>query len=170
MIHLITGAGKGKTTSALGTALLAATKGARVEFIMFMKGRIAYGEISSCPHLGGFMTIRRMGRPDFVNRENPDPVDIEWAQKAMAMAAEIVDNGKADLMVLDEVLVAVDFRLIEEAELLRLMERIPERMTVILTGRWATEEVIKLADTATECVERKHYFRRGVVSREGFDF
>ncbi len=170
MIRLVTGEGKGKTTSALGTALCAAARGLRVEFIMFMKGRIAYGEINSCNHLGECMTIHQMGRPDFVNRDNPDPVDIEWARKAMAMAGSITDEGKADLLVLDEVLVAVDFRLVEEARLLELMERVPAGMTVILTGRWATEEVIKRADTATECVERKHYFTSGVMSRKGFDF
>jgi len=170
MIHLITGNGKGKTTSALGTALQVAAKGGRVEFIMFMKGRIAYGELSSCSHISHCMTIHRMGRPEFVNRESPDPVDIEWARKALALAWQIVDEGAAELLVLDEVLVAVDFRLIEEAELLRLMERIPEKMTVVLTGRGATAQVTKRADTATECAERKHYFRRGVMSRKGFDF
>jgi len=170
MIHLITGTGKGKTTSALGMALNAATGGLRVEFIMFMKGQIAYGEINSCAHLKDYMTIHQMGRPDFVNRENPDPVDVQWARKAIALAREIINEGKADLLVLDEVLVAVDFRLIGEGELIELMEQVPRHMTVILTGRGATGEVVGRSDSATECVERKHYFRRGIMSRKGIDF
>jgi len=169
MIQVYTGNGKGKTTSALGLALRAAGHGKNIRFIMFMKGGIEYGELESANKLGLQFIIHPMGRPDFVDKENPDPVDIEWAQKAMALAREIIVSKKADLLVLDEALVAVDYGLISEPELIRLLEAVPSDIDVILTGRGASAAIIDRADVATECVEVKHYYRKGVVSRTGFD-
>ncbi len=169
MIQIYTGNGKGKTTAALGLALRAVGHGLRVQFIMFMKGDIAYGELESAARLQPGLVIHQMGRPDFVNKADPDPVDIEWAQKAMALAREIIRENGADVLVLDEALVAVDYRLVNESELISLLDSAPEDIEIVLTGRGASPDIIDRADLVTECAEIKHYYRKGILSRKGFD-
>ena len=110
-----------------------------------------------------------MGRADFVDKDHPAPIDIELAQKAMALARKIIENKDADILVLDEAIVAVDYNLIKEPELLRLLDSAPPEMEIVLTGRGASQAVIKRADIVTEFAEVKHYYRKGVLSREGFD-
>ena len=169
MIQIYTGNGKGKTTAALGMALRAAGHGKKSQFIQFMKGGIEYGELESAKLMGPNFVIHPMGRPDFVDKINPEPVDIEWAQKGMALAEKIIDSRDADMLVLDEVLVAIDYNLVDEADLMVLIDKTSPEMEVVLTGRGASEKIIDRADLVTECAEIKHYFRQGILSREGFD-
>lgn len=170
MIQVYTGNGKGKTTAALGLACRAVGHGYKVFIIQFMKGNIDYGELETARKLGPSLTIKQMGRECFVNRENPDPEDIKLAHEALALAKKVILGGDYDIVVLDEVNVAIDFGLIQKEEVLKLMsEERPSHVELILTGRYAPKEIIERADLVTEMVEVKHYYHRGVQSREGIE-
>ena len=168
-IHVYTGDGKGKTTAALGLALRAMGHGLRVFVIHFMKGNIRYGELEMARKLGPDLEIRQMGRETFVNRENPDPEDVRLAREALVLAGEVTGAGKYDLVVLDEVNVAVDFGLIPVDGVLELMRNRPKHVELVLTGRNAHPEVVAEADLVTEMKLIKHYYDRGVAAREGVE-
>ncbi len=169
MIHVYTGAGKGKTTAALGLAMRALGHGLKVYIIQFMKGNIRYGEVETARHLSPNIVIKQMGRESFVDRNNPDKIDIELAQKALQLAREVIDGRGYDIVVLDEINVAVDYGLISLEALLDIIDSKPPHVELILTGRYAKPEVIERADLVTEMVEVKHYYRKGVHSREGIE-
>jgi len=169
MVQVYTGGGKGKTTAGLGLALRAIGHGLKVFVIQFMKGNIEYGELEVSRWLSPFLTIRQMGRETFVNRQNPDPEDVRLAQEALELARKLVTEGEHDIIILDEINVAVDFGLVDKGEVLRLFEERPPHVELILTGRYAPPEIIEKADLVTEMVEVKHYYRQGVLSREGIE-
>lgn len=169
LIQVYTGNGKGKTTAALGLALRAVGHGFKTLMIQFMKGNIQYGELESAKKLSPYLTIRQMGRETFVSKTNPDPVDIEWAQKGFALAKGAISSGNYDLVILDEINVAVDYGLISLPELLRVLDSKPENVELILTGRNARPEVLERADLVTEMVERKHYYTKKITSRKGIE-
>jgi len=169
MIQVYTGSGKGKTTAALGLAMRALGHGFKVYIIQFMKGNIRYGEVEMARQLFPDLVIKQMGRETFVDRDNPDKIDIELAQKAFELAKEVIGGGEYDIVVLDEINVAVDYALISLEALLDLINSRPAHVELILTGRYAQEEVIHRADLVTEMVEIKHYYRQGINSREGIE-
>lgn len=169
LIQVYTGSGKGKTTAALGLALRAVGHGFRVLIIQFLKGGIAYGELKSARKLSPYLTIFPMGRECFVRKENPHPVDRRWARKGWELAQESVRSRRYQLVILDEINVAVEYGLVPLQELLSLMKEKPGNVELILTGRWAKPEVIRLADLVTEMKEVKHYYRRGIESRMGIE-
>lgn len=170
MIQIYTGNGKGKTTASLGLALRAIGHGYRVYMIQFMKGDIEYGELISAKKLlAPYLTIEQMGRSDFVNRENPEKIDVDWAKKAFKLAQEVVLSGEYDVVILDEVNVAVDFGLIAPEDLLELMRDKPENVELVLTGRYAKSEVVQKADLVTEMLDIKHYYAAGIESRKGIE-
>ncbi|RLB07439.1 MAG: cob(I)yrinic acid a,c-diamide adenosyltransferase [Deltaproteobacteria bacterium] len=169
MIQVYTGNGKGKTTAALGLACRAVGHGYKVFVIQFMKGDIEYGELETAKRLAPYLTIRQMGRKYFVSRENPDPEDVKLAQEALALATEVIMGGEYDIVILDEVNVALDFGLIKKEEVLKLMDERPSNVELILTGRYAAEEIIGKADLVTEMREVKHYYQKGIQSREGIE-
>ncbi|MFH0801223.1 MAG: cob(I)yrinic acid a,c-diamide adenosyltransferase [bacterium] len=169
MIHVYTGDGKGKTTAALGLALRAAGHDMKVCFIQFMKGW-AYGEVASARHLPDF-TLLQFGRADFVNPDEPSPQDKELAQRALNKAREVMASGSYDLLVLDEVNVAVGYGLITLASLLEILDQKPPSLELVLTGRGAGPEIIKRADLVTEMKEIKHYYStRSLPARKGIEY
>jgi len=169
MIQVYTGSGKGKTTAALGLAMRALGHGFKVYIIQFMKGNIRYGEVETARQLSPNIVIKQMGRETFVDRNNPDKVDIELAQKAFQLATEVIAGGQYDIVILDEINVAVDFGLISLEALLNLLDSKPSHVELVLTGRGAKREAIEKADLVTEMVEVKHYYRDGTHSREGIE-
>jgi len=179
MVQVYTGNGKGKTTCALGAGLRAAGHGHEVIMICFMKAKIAargdgedinYGEFGSTDLIPNF-TIYPVGRESFVDKENPDPIDIQMAQDGLKLVQEIVRDEKCDLLILDEINVVVEWNLISLDDLLDLIRSKPENMELIITGRYAAKEVIELADLVTEMNEVKHYYgEKKVQARKGFEF
>jgi len=169
-IQIYTGDGKGKTTAALGLAFRALGHNCKVFMIQFMKGCIEYGELETARRLAPHMTIVQMGRDTFVNKENPDPVDIQWAQKGFALAQEVMEKNEVDILILDEINVAVDYGLVSLEQAIELMEKKPKDMELIMTGRYAHPELVKRAHLVTEMVEIKHYYALlGVDAREGIE-
>ncbi|MEO0206136.1 MAG: cob(I)yrinic acid a,c-diamide adenosyltransferase, partial [candidate division WOR-3 bacterium] len=154
MIQIYTGNGKGKTTAALGLALRAIGHGKRVIMIQFMKGKINYGELKSARMLKNFK-IEQYGRPDFVNRDHPAKIDVELARKGFERAKQVMISRKYDIVILDELNVAVDYGLIPVKEVVDLLRKTPRKMEVIITGRYMPEEFNKYADLISEVIEVK---------------
>lgn len=167
-IHVYTGHGKGKTTAALGLGLRAVGAGFKVHMVQFMKGR-RYSEIDGIEQLSNF-SISQHGRDEFVSKENPEQIDIDMAQEGFDFAKKIIKDSKFDIIILDELNVAVDFKLIDLKDVLNLIEDKPEPLELILTGRYAHSDIIKKADLVTEMLEIKHPYQKGILSRKGIDF
>ncbi len=147
----------------------AAGQGLKVYIVQFMKGWPYYGELHTVGQHPN-ITLKQFGRPDFVDKEHPDPVDIRMAQEALDHAREIVMSAEYNLVILDEVNVALEWKLIELQDLLSLLDDKPEGVELILTGRHAHPEVIARADLVTEMQEIKHPYQRGLTSRRGIDY
>ena len=168
LVEVYTGDGKGKTTAAVGLGLRAAGHGLRVVMIQFMKGDPEYGELKALAAIPGF-TWRQWGLPTFVKWREPDPEDLRLAGEGLAEAARILDEDEHDVVILDEILCAVDYGLFEVDRVLELIDRKPERVELVLTGRGAPPEVIARADLVSEVREIKHPFTRGIQARTGIE-
>jgi cob(I)alamin adenosyltransferase len=169
MIQVYTGDGKGKTTAALGLACRAVGHGYKVLIIQFIKGNLDYGELETARRLAPHLTIRPMGRGCRISCENPDPEDVKSCHEAMLYAKRAVAEGEYDIVVLDEINVAIDLGLLTKQEVLRLLDERPPNVELILTGRHAAQEIIDRADLVTEMREIKHYYRKGIESRTGIE-
>ncbi len=169
LIQVYTGNGKGKTTAALGLALRAVGHGLKVLMIQFMKGNLGYGELESARKLSPYLTIIPMGREVFVSKSNPDPLDLEHAQDGFAMAKKAIENREYDIVILDEINVAIDYGLVQLSDLLSLLENKPKEVGIVLTGRNAKAEIVERADLVTEMLDRKHYYDKGVSARKGIE-
>lgn len=169
LIEVYTGNGKGKTTAALGLALRAAGHGLRVCIIQFMKGWPHYGELQALAN-HPYITLVQFGRPSFVNREHPDPEDIRLAQEAYEHSLDLLTNGQYDVMILDEINVALDYGLISLEQVLTLLDAKPSHVELVLTGRNAHPQVVERADLVTEMRELKHPYQAGIVGRKGIEY
>jgi cob(I)alamin adenosyltransferase len=169
LVHVYTGNGKGKTTAALGLALRASGHGKKVYIIQFMKGRIDYGELKACKDNPN-ITIEQFGRPQFVDKDNPEEEDLDFARDALEKARQVLGSGEYHIVILDEINVAVDFNLIKLEDVIDLIESKPEEIELILTGRNASPEVSRIADYVTEMLAIKHPYREGQVGRKGIEF
>ena len=169
MIQVYTGDGKGKTTAAVGLACRAVGHGYKVLIIQFIKGNIDYGELETARRLAPHLTIRPMGRGCRISSESPDPEDVKLCHEAMVYAQGAIVGGEYDIVVLDEINVAVDLGLLRKEEVLRLLDERPAHVELILTGRHASQEIIERADLVTEMKEIKHYYQKGVESRTGIE-
>lgn len=169
LVQVYTGNGKGKTTAAFGQALRAVGQGFRVCIIQFMKGR-KYGEFLAAERFLPNLTVRLSGLDSFVMRDNPAPLDIELAKQGLALAREAVASGDYEMVILDEINVAVDFKLIPVADVIDLIRTKPPAVDLILTGRYAPPEIIALADTVSEIREVKHHYNAGIKDRAGIEY
>lgn len=169
LVQVYTGEGKGKTTAAFGQALRAIGQGYRVCVIQFMKGR-KYGECLAAERHLPNLTVHLCGLDSFVMRENPAPLDIELARSGLDLARRTIASGAYDMVVLDEINVAADFRLIPLADVVELIQSKPAGIDLILTGRNAAPEVIALADTVSDIREVRHHYRAGIKERAGIEY
>jgi len=169
LVMVLTGNGKGKTTSALGQALRAIGHGCRTYIIQFMKGR-KYGEVIAAEKYLPNLTVEQFGLDSFVMRDNPAPVDIELAQEGLERAQEIIESDKYDLVILDEINVALDFKLVSLTSVLELIRNKPAGLTLLLTGRYAPAEIVEIADMVSEVKEIKHHYASGIKDRAGIEF
>jgi cob(I)alamin adenosyltransferase len=170
LVQVYTGNGKGKTTAALGLALRASGHGMKVLIVQFMKGGKETGEQKAAPRLSPNLHIVKAGREGFVSKSTPDPVDVKLAREGFSAAEEALRKSEYDIVILDEINVAIDFGLLPLSVLLRLIDSKPEGVELILTGRNANPEVLEKADLVTEMVERKHYFKEETPARRGIEF
>ena len=168
VLLVVTGTGKGKTTSAIGTALRALGNGFKVAVVQFMKGRI-YGELIVLRDRLG-VDVYQFGRNAFVDPKNPDPRDLQLAREGLDKAWEIVRAGQHDLLILDEIIYVASYGLLPEREVLELARARPRWMDLILTGRGASAELIELADTVSDVKEIKHHYKKGIESRAGMEY
>ncbi len=168
LIVIVTGDGKGKTTSALGTALRALGHGMRVLMIQFIKGTWRYGELKLAEKLEGFQIIRT--GTGFVKENNMEE-SRRAARKAWEMAKEEIRKAEYDIYILDEINYSMGFGFIEPKEVKEFLEREkPPHVHVILTGRGRFREVEEIADLISEVRKIKHPFDKGISAVKGIDF
>ncbi len=169
LVIVITGDGKGKTTSAFGQALRAVGQGYHVLVVQFMKGR-KYGEFKAAKEYLPNLTVKLVGLDSFVMRDNPAPIDVEMAQKGFAMVKKAIKSGKYNMIIMDELNVAMDFKLVDTKEVIEMIENRPPGVDLIMTGRNAPAEIINIADTVSEVKEIKHHYAAGIKDRAGIEF
>jgi cob(I)alamin adenosyltransferase len=168
LIHIYTGNGKGKTTASIGLGIRAIGNNLKVYMIQFMKGR-RYSEINALENIPNFKIVQ-FGRDEFVSKDKPEQIDIDLARRGFGHAKEIISKGGYDLVILDEVNVAVDFNLISLDELLNVLKEKPKKVEIVLTGRYAHPDLVIHADVVSEILEIKHPFHQGIKSRKGIDW
>jgi cob(I)alamin adenosyltransferase len=166
MIQIYTGCGKGKTTAALGLALRAAGAGLKVYICQFSKGRICSEHLA----LKKFKNVKieQFGSCAFVREITPK--DIESAKEGLEAAKKAIKSGKFEVIILDEINVALKLKLLRLKEAIELLKCARIGQELILTGRDAHPELINLADLVSEIMEVKHYFKKGVKARIGIEF
>jgi len=166
-VQVYTGNGKGKTTAALGLALRAAGAGKMVFIAQFLKGSPS-SELKSIARLAPEITLKHYGRKNFI-LSTPDPRDIARARKGLEEVKNALSSGKYDLLILDEINLALHLKLISLKDLLSLMDLKPDNLEMVLTGRYAHPRVLARADLVTEMKEIKHYYTRGISARKGIE-
>jgi cob(I)alamin adenosyltransferase len=166
-VQVYTGDGKGKTTAALGLALRAAGAGLRTYIGQFVKG-MKYSELESLKRFSDLITIHQYGRDCFIDKD-PEKEDIQMAREGLDKAEKAMTSGKYDLIILDEATIATYYNLFSVDELLAVVEKRPEEVELVITGRRADARIIEVADLVTEMKEIKHYYQEGVQAREGIE-
>ncbi|MBS7633536.1 cob(I)yrinic acid a,c-diamide adenosyltransferase [Candidatus Bathyarchaeota archaeon] len=169
LVQIYTGDGKGKTSAAFGLALRAVGRGLKVYVIQFIKGGFDYGELYVVDRLPNFC-LKAFGRGQFVMSDPPGEEDVRLAEEALRLAKGVVGSGEFDVVVLDEVNVALSLKLISLEEVLNVIKNKPAHVELVLTGRGVPKELIEVADLVTEMREVKHPFRKGVSARKGIEF
>ena len=169
LVQVYTGNGKGKTTAALGLALRAVGHGMKVLVVQFMKGNVQYGELESVKKLSPHLTLKQVGRETFISKRDPDPKDLQLAQDGFLIAKRAIHDKEYDIVILDEINLAIDYGLIPLGDLLRLIDSKPDTVELSLTGRNVNREILERADLITEMVDRKHYYDKGVPARKGIE-
>ena len=169
LVQVYTGNGKGKTSAALGLALRASGRGLKVYVIQFIKGGFDYGElyvISRLPNI----TLKAFGRGKFITSQPPEKEDVKLAEEALKLAKETIESKEYDIVILDEINVALNLKLIKLQEVVETIKKKPEKVEIVLTGRNAPEQIIDLADLVTELKEIKHPFNKGFQARKGIEY
>jgi cob(I)alamin adenosyltransferase len=175
LILINTGAGKGKTTAALGTAFRAAGNGMKVLVLQFLKGSWHYGELESAEALNeidGFTyVLRKLGRGFVkVGGAEADPEDLRMVETAWQEATAAILSSDWDLIVLDEINYAIGYKMLDPERVADVLRRKPEMLHVILTGRNAHPLLVELADTVTEMREVKHAYQKSILAQRGIEF
>ncbi len=166
-IHFYTGNGKGKTTAALGLALRATGAGKKVFIAQFVKG-MHYAELDALKRFPE-IELKQYGLDCFIMNK-PTQSDIDAAQKGLAEVSVIIAQNKFDLVILDEICIALFYHLFEIDQVLAVLRTKPVEMEIMLTGRYAAPELYEIADLVTEMTEIKHYNTNGIEARKGIEY
>lgn len=168
-VQVYTGNGKGKTTAALGLTLRAVAHGMKVYIAQFLKGQ-DYGELYVLrERMGDLVAIEQFGTPRFVKTGQISDEDYELAEKGLERVKEALFGEDYKIVIMEEANVAMYLGLLDKKDVLEIIKNKPEDRELILTGRYAPEEVIEAADLVTEMREVKHYYQRGVMARPGIE-
>ena len=169
LIQVYTGEGKGKTTAAFGQAMRACGQGWRVLIIQFMKGTEESGEVKigrTIPNL----TIIQSGSSTFVRQTKPSEQDVTLALKGLNLAQNAMQKLRHDMVILDEINVAIKYGLIPLKKVVSLLKNKPDLVEILLTGRDAHEQIIRFADLVSVIQPLKHPYQKGISAREGIEF
>jgi len=169
LVQVYTGNGKGKTTAALGLALRAFGHGLRVYVGQVLKGT-SYGELAGAERLAPLVTIEQYGLPEQVHADEPSPEQRAAAREGLAKAKEALAGARYDIVILDELAVALNYGLVSEAEVLAAIDERPPHVELVITGRNAPASVLDRADLVSEIREVRHPFSTGVEARPGIEF
>ncbi len=173
-IQIYTGNGKGKTTASLGLAMRALGRKWKVLLVMFTKGGDNYGELVSFRNLSkdisNNLKIVQAGLDRIVyshNKSNEDEIEIK---KGWELAKKAIKGNKYQLIILDEINIAIDLGIIDIDEVVEVLKNKPKAMEIVLTGRNANEKVIEIAHLVSKIEPVKHYWDTGIIARKGIEF
>ncbi|MCX5710975.1 MAG: cob(I)yrinic acid a,c-diamide adenosyltransferase [Candidatus Omnitrophica bacterium] len=167
MIQVYTGKGKGKTTAALGLCLRAAGAGLNVYLCQFIKGKF-YNELRALKKFKN-IKVEQFGRGCFIKKA-PSSKDLALAKKGVDKVRKLLAQNKHNIIILDEINVALDLGLLDLAEVIKVIKSAPKETELVLTGRNAPAGILKIADLISEIKETRHYFKKGVKARKGIEF
>lgn len=200
LVQVYTGDGKGKTTAAIGLAMRAAGQGFKIFIVQFMKGGAYTGEFISAKNFIPNINFIQFGRScikekkqlklmkvdnkytyfDFIREDIRcgscrycflnDKIQDEFVKKGFNKAEEIIMNNEYDMVILDEINVAMSLGFIDVNKVIELIKKKPKEMELILTGRNAPKEIINIANLVTEMKMIKHYFEEGIEARRGIEY
>jgi cob(I)alamin adenosyltransferase len=172
LVIVYTGNGKGKTTAALGLCIRAVGYDEKVCIIQFIKGSWKYGELDGIKRLAPNVELyqKGLGFVGIIDDKLDRSEHIKAAGEAVAFARENILSGKYDIVILDEINVAVSLKLISIEDIFSLIDCKPEQLDLVLTGRNARPELIERADLVTEMREIKHPYQKGIMAQKGIDF
>ena len=158
----------------MGLSLRALGQGKKVNITMFTKGGDNYGEIKAFnklqPDIRKNLTINQAGLDRIVYTSNETEEDKKIMQKGWEKAKKVIQNGEADVVVLDEINIALDLNMIDEKDVIETIKNKPKNVEIVMTGRNSHKSVIDVADLVSEIKEVKHYYNKGVMAREGIEY
>lgn len=171
IIQVYTGNGKGKTTAAIGNAIRALGHGWKIIMIQFAKGSEKYGEIQACKKfLEPNFIIKQYGLDSFIDKNNPSDEDIKLANLGFEFMKEVLKSSEYDLVILDELNIALDFNLLDCDKVLEVLTNRNPEIDIIITGRYAPTKLIEIADLVSEVKLIKHHYDQGIAARTGIEF
>jgi cob(I)alamin adenosyltransferase len=172
LVIVYTGNGKGKTTAALGLCIRAVGYDQKVCIVQFIKGSWKYGELDGIKRLAPNVELyqKGLGFVGIIDDKLDRSEHIRAAGEAVAFAREKILSGKYDIVILDEINVALNLGLIKVNQVMDLIDGKPELLDLVLTGRNANPEIIEKADLVTEMREIKHPYQKGIMAQKGIDF
>ncbi|HER24541.1 MAG TPA: cob(I)yrinic acid a,c-diamide adenosyltransferase [Candidatus Atribacteria bacterium] len=168
LIEVYTGDGKGKTTAALGLALRAAGRDMKVLIVQFMK-KWDYGELHSVKLIPN-ITLETFGTKEFIYRGKAKKIDYEEAEKAFSFGVGGMQSGNYDIVIFDELNMALYYELLDLKEVVKKIKEKPEEVEIVITGRRAPAEIIEIADLVSEMKVIKHPYEKGVQARKGIEY
>ena len=172
LVIVYTGDGKGKTTASLGLCVRAVGYDLKVCIIQFIKGSWKYGELDGIKRLAPNVELyqKGLGFVGIIDDKLDKSEHIRAAGEALEFAREKMHSGSYNIVILDEINVAINLKLIEISDVVNIIENKPKSLDLVLTGRSASKEIIDRADLVTEMKELKHPFQKGIKAKKGIDF
>jgi cob(I)alamin adenosyltransferase len=171
LVIVHTGDGKGKTTAALGIALRAAGHGMKTLIIQFIKSYKRYGELKFVRKYNCGIQIKTMGKGYVKMKGDVHPFQehVKAAKRTLEFARKQIQSGRYDIVVLDEINIALDKKLISMKQVADIISQKPPRLHLVLTGRNAPRKLIQLADLVSDVKEIKHPFKMGTPAQKGVE-